>query len=166
MSAKHVIVEGATVKCKFSVEPKTDKLKVLSQNLRYANDKSAEKKLIATNKEIGQTLEKNTFGKCKMQPNGSGDFLPCMATITQWSGFYENATIEQNKGKLLLDDSKATCPIGGPDCISVDKHGQKAEASQQQSRKSDDATMEAVNPASDNKTFKEDDEQENQTFAE
>ena len=101
-----------------------------------------------------------------MQPNGSGDFLPCMATITQWSGFYENATIEQNKGKLLLDDSKATCPIGGPDCISVDKHGQKAEASQQQSRKSDDATMEAVNPASDNKTFKEDDEQENQTFAE
>ena len=28
MSEKHIVVQGATLKCKFSVEPKTDKLKV------------------------------------------------------------------------------------------------------------------------------------------
>lgn len=130
MSEKHIVVNGATLKCKFSVEPKLDKLKVKTQNKHYANDKDGNKKLIATDKEIGQTLEKNTFGKCKMQPNGSGDYLPCQATITKWSGFYEKITLS-NKGKALLEDSKGTCPIGGPDCIEVKNHGQIAEPSEQ-----------------------------------
>lgn len=130
MSEKHIVVNGATLKCKFSVEPKLDKLKVKTQNKHYANDKDGSKKLIATDKEIGQGLEKNTFGKCKMQPNGSGDYLPCQATITEWSGFYEKIILS-NKGKVLLEDSKGTCPIGGPDCIEVKNHGQIAEPSEQ-----------------------------------
>jgi hypothetical protein len=126
MSEKHFVVQGATCQCKFSVEPKTDKLKVKTQSKHYANDKDGKDKLIASDKDIGQTLEKNTFGKCKMQPNGSGDYLPCKAIITKWSGFYEK-TILSNKGKILLEDSKGTCPIGGSDCITVKDHGQISE---------------------------------------
>jgi len=145
MSEKHIVVQGATVKCKFSVEPKLDKLKVKTQSKHYANDKDASKKLIATDKEIGQTLEKNTFGKCKMQPNGSGDYLPCQAVITKWSGFYAKVTLS-NKGKILLESSKATCPIGGPDCITVDKHGQKAEPGKQNAKKAKPQVSNQINP--------------------
>jgi hypothetical protein len=145
MSEKHIVVQGATVKCKFSVEPKLDKLKVKTQSKHYANDKDASKKLIATDKEIGQTLEKNTFGKCKMQPNGSGDYLPCQAVITKWTGFYDKVTLS-NKGKILLESSKATCPIGGPDCITVDKHGQKAEPGKQNAKKAKPQVSNQINP--------------------
>jgi hypothetical protein len=145
MSEKHIVVQGATVKCKYSVEPKLDKLKVKTHSKHYANDKDASKKLIATDKEIGQTLEKNTFGKCKMQPNGSGDYLPCKAVITKWSGFYDKVTLS-NKGKILLESSKATCPVGGPDCITVDKHGQKAEPGKQNVKKAKPQVNNQLNP--------------------
>lgn len=128
MAEKHFVVQGATCECKFSVEPKQDKLKVKTHSKHYVNDKDAGDKLIATDKEIGQTLEKNTFGKCKMQPNGSGDYLPCQATITKWSALYEKVTLS-NQGKILLEDSKGTCPIGGPDCIIIKDHGQTSEVS-------------------------------------
>ncbi|TRX36208.1 DUF4280 domain-containing protein [Flavobacterium sp. ZT3R18] len=154
MSEKHVVVQGATVKCKFSVEPKLDKLKVKTHSKHYANEKDPSKKLIATDKEIGQTLEKNTFGKCKMQPNGSGDYLPCQAVITKWSGFYDKVTLS-NKGKILLENSKATCPIGGPDCITVDKHGQKAEASKQNLKKASPEVQKQINPMVDVKEILE-----------
>lgn len=157
MSDKHIIVQGATVKCKFSVEPKTDKVKVLSHKKHYANDAEGSEKLIATTKEIGQTLEKNTFGKCKLQPTSS-DFLPCMATITQWSNFYKNVTLS-NKGQILTEESKATCPIGGPDCITIDKHGQKGDASSQDANNTDDEAASAINPAADMSGFKENESQ-------
>nr|WP_315247668.1 DUF4280 domain-containing protein [uncultured Flavobacterium sp.] len=128
MAEKHFVVQGATCQCKFSVEPKKDTLKVKTHSKHYANDKDGKDKLIATDKEIGQTLEKNTFGKCKMQPNGSGDYLPCQATITKWSGLYEKVTLS-NQGKILLEDSKGTCPVGGPDCIIIKDHGQTSEVS-------------------------------------
>jgi Domain of unknown function (DUF4280) len=160
MGAKHIVVQGATVKCKFSIAPETDLLKVKSQGKHFANDKESSNKLIATNKEIGQTLEKNTFGKCKLQPSGN-NYLPCHVVITQWRDFYENITLS-NHGKILTEDSKATCPIGGSDCISIVNHGQKADSSKEQSRNSDDT----LNPVADNKKYKEEDEQDNQTFAE
>lgn len=148
MSGKHVVVQGATLKCKFSVEPKTDVLKVKTQNKHYANEKEAEKKLIATDKEIGQTLEKNTFGKCKLQPTGNGNYLPCQAVITKWSGFYEKVTLSNN-GKILLEDNKATCPIGGTDCITIDKHGQKAEVSKQNLESLKPEIQKQINPMVD-----------------
>lgn len=157
MSEKHIIVQGATVKCKFSVEPKTDKIIVLTQTKHYANDADGSEKLIATTKELGQTLEKNTFGKCKLQPTSS-DYLPCMATITKWSDFYENVTLS-NKGKILTVDSKATCPVGGPDCITVDKHGQKGSASSKDVEKTDDEVASNINPAADMNGFKQDEDQ-------
>jgi hypothetical protein len=155
MGAKHYVVQGATLKCKFSVEPKTDKLKVNTQSGLTLNDKDGKDKLIATTKDIGQTCEKNTFGKCKLQPNGSGDFLPCQCVIQEWLEYYKKKKLV-NGGMALLESSTATCPIGGPGCISIDKHGQKAEASKQQSRKSDDT----VSPMANNKKYKEESEQE------
>jgi hypothetical protein len=148
MAEKHFVVQGATCECKFSVEPKIDKLKVKTHSKHYANDKDGKDKLIATDKEIGQTLEKNTFGKCKMQPNGSGDYLPCQAVITKWSGFYEKVTLS-NKGKILLEDSKATCPIGGPDCITIKNHGQVAEVSKQNVKNSDNEINAQIFPGID-----------------
>lgn len=127
MAKKHLLVQGATLKGIFSVEPKIDILKVKSQNKHFANDKDAERKLIGTTKDIGQTLEKNTFGKCKKQPSGH-DYLPCQAVISEWSRFYEKVTLS-NQGKILLEDSKAMCPIGGKDCIEVVNHGQQVEIS-------------------------------------
>lgn len=150
MSKKNVVVQGATLKCKFSVEPKTDILEVKTHSKHFANDKEAEKKLIATDKEIGQTLKKNTFGKCKIQPNGSGDYLPCQATITKWTGFYDKITLS-NKGKILVEDSKGTCPIGGPDCIEVVKHGQKAEVAKQHIEKANPDVLKQINPLLDPK---------------
>lgn len=144
MAKKYVVVQGATLKCKCSVEPKTDILKVLTNSKHYANDYEAEKKLIATTKEIGQTLEKNTFGKCKKQPSGN-DYLPCIVQITKWSNFYEKVTLS-NKGKMLLEDSKGTCPLGALDCISIVKHGQQAELTKSHIVKSNPLIMNQINP--------------------
>jgi hypothetical protein len=144
MAEKHFVVQGATCECKFSETPKTDVLKVKTHSKHYANDKDASKKLIATTKEIGQTLEANTFGNCKMQPTGSS-YKPCQAVITQWSSFYEKVTLS-NKGNILLEDSKATCPIGGPDCITIKDHGQKAEASSQNVKNADPQVLHHILP--------------------
>lgn len=144
MSEKHIVVQGATCKCKFSVEPKVDKLKVKSQTKHFANDKDGSKKLIASDKDIGQTLEKNTFGKCKKQPAGN-DYLPCQAVITKWSGFYKKITLS-NKGKVLLEDSKGTCPMGAPDCIEFTKHGQITEASKQNIKNANPDVQNKINP--------------------
>lgn len=148
MSEKHIVVQGATCKCKFSVEPKTDKLKVKTQTKHYANDRDTKDKLIATDKDIGQTLAKNTFGKCKMQPNGSGDYLLCQVIITKWSDFYKK-TILTNKGKMLLEDSKGTCPIGGPNCIEIDNHGQVTEPGDQNFKNSNPDVQNQINPLLD-----------------
>jgi hypothetical protein len=147
MSEKHIVVHGATCKCKFSVEPKTDKLKVKTQTKHYANDKEGSEKLIASDKEIGQTLEKNTFGKCKMQPTGS-DFKPCQAQITKWSGTYEKMILS-NQGKVLLEDSKGTCPMGAPDCIEITKHGQVTEPSEQNFKNANPMIHNLINPMVD-----------------
>ncbi len=145
MAEKHIVVQGAKVICKFSVEPKTDTLKVKTQSKHYANDKEGSEKLIATNKDIGQTLEANTFGKCKMQPLPFGQYKPCQAVITEWKDFYKNVTLS-NKGKILLEDSKATCPIGGPDCITIKNHGQKAEVSLQNILNANPTIISQLNP--------------------
>ncbi len=143
MSEKYVVVHGATCKCKFSEKPQTDILQVKSQKKHFANDKGADKKLIASTKEIGQTLQKNTFGNCKLQPTGNSYKL-CQAVIIKWSNFYEKITLS-NQGKILVENSKATCPIGGSDCIEITKHGQKAEVGKQQIKNADRDVLKQIN---------------------
>ena len=148
MAEKHLVVQGATCVCKHSEDPsKTDVLKVKTHSKHYANDMDGAEKLIATTKDIGQTLEANTFGNCKLQPMGSS-YKPCQAVITEWKGFYEKVTLS-NQGKILLEDSKATCPIGGPDCITIKKHGQIAEVSQQNIKNADKKVLAEILPGFD-----------------
>ena len=141
MAEKHLVVQGAICLCNFGTAP--DKLKVLSHTKEYANDKDSAKKLIGSTKEIGSTFEKNTFGSCSKQNN-----KPCTAIVTEWKGFYEN-TILTNGGKILLEDSKATCPVGGADCIKVVDHGQIAEVSQQNMEKAKPEVQQVLNAAVD-----------------
>lgn len=122
MSEKHFVCQGAICKCKYGTAP--DKLKVLTHTKEYINDPKGEKKLTASTKDINATFEKNTFGSCGKQNN-----KPCQAIVTEWKGFYEMHTLTHG-GKVLLEDSKATCPVGGPDCIEIIFHGQVAEISQ------------------------------------
>ncbi|MBB5636269.1 hypothetical protein HDF26_003275 [Pedobacter cryoconitis] len=141
MAEKHLVVQGATCLCNFGTAP--DKLKVLTHKREFANDKDSGKKLIASNKDIGSTLEKNTFGNCAKQL-----MKPCTAIITEWTGFYEKTTLT-NGGKILLEDSKATCPVGGKDCILIIDHGQTAELSKQTMQRAKPAVSKALNPAVD-----------------
>lgn len=124
MSQKHLVCQGATCQCLFGTMP--DTLQVKTQNRHFINDNEGKEKLTATHKDIGKTFKKNTFGSCaKMNHN------PCQATITEWSGYYPKITIEDNNGHPLLEDSKATCPIGGKDCIKISHHGQIAQITKQ-----------------------------------
>lgn len=144
MSEKHFVVQGAICQCKFSVAPETDTLLVKTNSKHYANDSEGKEKLIATDKEIGQTMKKNTFGKCKKQPAGN-DYLPCIINITKWSGMYEKVTYS-NKGKALLEDSKATCPKGAPDCIVIKNHGQTAELTEKNIKNSSPEILAEILP--------------------
>ncbi|MFD2584330.1 DUF4280 domain-containing protein [Pedobacter vanadiisoli] len=141
MAEKHIVVQGAQCVCKFGSAP--DKLKVLTHTKEYANDKDGSQKSIATTKDIGATFEKNMFGSCSKMNN-----KPCNAVVTKWSGFYEE-TVLTNGGKILLEDSKATCPVGGSDCIEIIQHGQKAEASKQNFDNADKNVQSQLNPMSE-----------------
>lgn len=139
MSEKHLVCQGATCKCNFGTSP--DKLKVLTQTKRYINDMDGSKKLMATHVDIGKTFEKNMFGNCSKLNNN-----PCQVVVTEWSGFYNNITVEDNKGHTLLEDSKATCPIGSKDCITIIDHGQTAEVSQKNVENADKAVLTELCP--------------------
>ncbi|KMQ67954.1 hypothetical protein ACM39_11515 [Chryseobacterium sp. FH2] len=143
MSHKYLVCQGATCRCNFGTTP--DKLKVLTQSKHYINDSEGKEKLTATHKDIGKTFEKNTFGSCAKMNNN-----PCQVVVTEWSGYYENITLAYNRGgKVLLEDSKATCPIGGKDCITIIKHGQTVEISKQNLKNTSAAKIRIMNPLLD-----------------
>lgn len=142
MSEKHVVVQGAICECQFGFVP--DTLKVISHQYEYANDKDGSQKLIATTLEVGQPFQAKTFGQCKLQPTGSS-YKPCQPAITEWTGFYENVTLK-NGGKIITEDSKATCAIAGSPCVKISNHGQIAEASQQNMDNADEDTQAQLNP--------------------
>lgn len=152
MSEKKIVCQGAICICNFGVTP--DKLVVKSHKKEYINDKNGSKKMIASDKDIGQTFEKNTFGPCQKQPIPGGGYKPCQSVVTEWSGFYENTTLE-NKGKILVENSKATCPIGGKDCIKITFHGQVNEPAPSQSKKENKTIMALLNPLVDMAAFED-----------
>lgn len=141
MAEKHIVVQGAQCMCNFGTAP--DKLKVLTNQKEYGNDKEGSQKPIATTVDIGTTFEKNMFGSCAKMNN-----KPCTAVVTQWSGYYEDVVLT-NGGKILLEDSKATCPIGGTDCIRIIHHGQTTEASKQNQDNANKEVQKQLNPMSE-----------------
>lgn len=146
MSLKEKVVQGALCQCQFGTTP--DKLKVLTQQKYFINDLNGSSKLAATHKDIETTFEKNTFGSCKKKNN-----TPCTVTVTEWSGFYEKEKYSPPDGYILLQDSKATCPVGGKDCISIMKTGQMGEPSQSSIQNADDELQSHVNPIIDIKNY-------------
>jgi len=133
MAEKHLVCDGAMCKCTYGTTP--DKLKVLTHTKEYINDPKGSKKLTASTKDINATFEKNTFGSCAKQNN-----KPCQAVVTEWKGFYDKITLTHG-GKVLLEDSKATCPVGGAGCITIIFHGQKAAVTQHNKEKADDDVL-------------------------
>jgi hypothetical protein len=141
MSEKHIVVQGAQCKCQFGQAP--DKLKVLSHQKEYANDKAASKKLIVTTKEIGgATFEKNTFGNCTKMGSPPP---PCKIMVTEWQDYYEKVQLS-NGGCIILESSKAICAVAGTPCIEIIDHGQRAEAGQQNFKNADDDMQQQINP--------------------
>ncbi|WP_313375463.1 DUF4280 domain-containing protein [Chishuiella sp.] len=147
MSEKHYAVQGAICICTYGTT--TDKLRVHTQKKHYANDKDGKEKLIVTHKDIGTTFQKNTFGSCKKKNNS-----PCSATISSWTGFYEKVTFS-NGGHVITEDCKATCPIGGKDCITIIDHGQIAELSTQNIKNTNPVVQGVLNPLVDISTIME-----------
>ena len=140
MSEKHLVCHGAICQCKFGTTP--DKFSVKSQSRHYINDDGQEK-LMANTKDIGQPFSLNTFGSCKKLNNG-----PCKLAITEWAGFYDKVTLT-NKGKPLLEDSKGTCAIGGPQCIDITFHGQVAQPGPGNVERADRDVLSHLNPLVD-----------------
>ncbi|TXI98661.1 MAG: DUF4280 domain-containing protein, partial [Chryseobacterium cucumeris] len=144
MAEKHIVVQGAMCKCQFGQAP--DKLKVLTHQKEYANDKSGSKKLIVTTKEIGAaTFEKNTFGNCTKM---GGPPPPCKMMVTEWQKFYDKVQLS-NGGYIIVEDSKAVCAVAGTPCIEIIDHGQRAEASQQNFKNADKDVQKQINPLVD-----------------
>ncbi|HEX8268463.1 MAG TPA: DUF4280 domain-containing protein [Flavobacterium sp.] len=141
MSEKHLVCHGAICQCNFGTLP--DKLAVKTHKKEYINDSKGAKKLIATDKDIAQPFEKNFFGSCAKLNNN-----PCKVVVTEWKGFYEKTTLAHG-GKILLEDSKATCPIGGPECIKITFHGQVAEVTASNVKNASAESMSALNPLVD-----------------
>jgi hypothetical protein len=140
-----MVVQGAVCKCTWSQQGNTDILKVKTQSKHFANDKDSDKKLLATTKDIGKTLEKNTVGNCLKQPLGNNQYNECIVDITQWKDFYEKVTLS-NGGKILLEDSKATCRKGTPGCIKIVNHGQVAQPTVQNFQKANPDVQNKINP--------------------
>jgi hypothetical protein len=155
MAEKHLVCQGAICMCKYGTTP--DKLKVLSHQKEYINDPDGSQKLVATTKEIGSTFENNTFGSCKKQNNN-----PCAAAVLEWKDFYKDVTLS-NEGNILLEDSTATCPIGGSGCISIQFHGQVSEPAAQNEQNADDDVMAQLYPFGDLKN-KEDTQIEDESY--
>lgn len=137
MSEKHLVCQGAICLCKYGTTP--DKIKVKSQTRHYIND-DGKQKLIANTKDIGQPFELNTFGSCKKLNNNA-----CQPVITEWKDFYKDITLS-NKGNPLLENSTATCAVGGPQSIDIKFHGQVAQPGPKNVEKTNKDVQAHLNP--------------------
>lgn len=108
------VVKGAVAKCMFGVN--TAKLNVLDNPNVYFNGK-----LLATDKSLGPTFQPPAFGTCKMVPTAP---KPCVANIVSWANFYAGAKVN-GISHPLTKNSRGTCALGCPMCISFSSSGQE-----------------------------------------
>lgn len=108
------IVKGAMATCQFGVAPAM--LNNILDNMNvYFNGK-----LAVTSMTLGPAFPSPAFGTCNMVPNMP---KPCVCMITKWDSpandFYINRIAHP-----LTKNSKGTCALGCPMCISFQTTGQ------------------------------------------
>ena len=93
-----------------------------------------------------------SFGQCKLKPS-SGGYLPCScAPVGKWQKAYEDTTVDGQKA--ITEMSELMCAIGGK--ITVFKHGQVSEMSQQNVDNANAQAMNRYNPVVDFDAYKSD----------
>ncbi len=121
----YIVCNGAECKCDQSKEKIPALLEVISHNQVYVNDKDSAEKLVATTNDLPLPFEKkaNTFGTCKKQPIGGGQYKPCIPNVTSWDKSYEAIKIAPaGNGTALIEESEGICSFGGK--ITFTTHGQ------------------------------------------
>lgn len=137
MAGKFFVVQGAICTCQYGTAP--DQLEISSNEKDYINDSNGSMKPIGSTKDIGQPFKAKTFGYCSKIRSS------CSMNVTEWQNFYEKVTLANN-GKILTEESKATCALGAPSCIKFEFHGQTAAVSPEQAAASDANAMATLNP--------------------
>ena len=108
------IVKGAMATCQFGVAPAM--LNNIMDNMNvYFNGK-----LAATSMTMGPVFPSPAFGTCNMVPNMP---KPCVAMITKWDNVFSDMYINRISNPLTKN-SKGTCALGCPMCISFQTTGQ------------------------------------------
>ena len=109
------IVKGAMATCQFGVAPAM--LSNIMDNMNvYFNGK-----LAATSMSLGPVFQAPAFGTCNMVPNMP---KPCAAVITKWDNVFMGGMKINRISSPLTKDSKGTCALGCPMCISFTTTGQ------------------------------------------
>ena len=108
------IVKGAMATCQFGVAPSM--LNNILDNMNvYFNGK-----LAVTSMTLGPAFPSPAVGTCNMVPNMP---KPCVAMITKWDSVYSGMYINRI-AHPLTKNSKGTCALGCPMCISFQTTGQ------------------------------------------
>lgn len=110
------VVKGAMATCQFGVAPAM--LNSIMDNMFvYFNGQ-----LVATSMSIGPAFPSPAFGTCNMIPNMP---KPCTCMITKWDSPFNDIYINRI-AHPLTKNSKGTCALGVPMCISFQTTGQIA----------------------------------------
>ncbi|MDR2145967.1 MAG: DUF4280 domain-containing protein [Tannerella sp.] len=106
-------VDGAPCMCNFGTAPA--RMKVTDQKFAHINGKS----LAGTSMNLGNVFYPPAFAVCR----ASWPPKTCVPNVVMWSDTFTKAKVNRI-ATLLTDQSKATCVMGGMDCIRFISHGQ------------------------------------------
>ena len=111
---KKFIADGAPCMCKFGTAP--GRLKVISHQIMVINHSQ---KKIATSMELGSPFYPPMFAVCR----ANWPPRPCSPAVIKWDNYYKGMR-NNLLSNPLLPESKATCSVGGSQCIEIIHHGQ------------------------------------------
>ena len=106
-------VDGAICMCTFGTVP--GRMQVIDQQFAHINGQS----LAGTSMNLGCAFYPPYFAICK----STWPPRPCVPSVVQWSNTFTKVKVNRI-ATLLTNRSKATCAMGGVDCISFIFHGQ------------------------------------------
>lgn len=111
-----IVVEGASLGCTTSLMPTKVSLKVTSQTYVTIGGKK-----VATVTDCAADDNIPSFGQCKMQPIGPGEFAPCMPAAA-WVPTSASLTQKIGGSPILIASFKCVCVHLGE--ISISDSGQ------------------------------------------